>query len=66
MNGGLSAQYARARDLQADALDDDIAGVVEEVRSGKLDDTTGDLSAMYARARESQADFHADTIQRIC
>ena len=33
--------HARARDLQADALDDDIAGVVEEIRNGTLDANAG-------------------------
>ncbi len=32
----LCATIARARDLQADALDDDIAGVVSDIRDGTL------------------------------
>ncbi len=39
MNGSdeLADHYARARLLQADGLDDDVADVVQEVREGKLD-----------------------------
>ena len=34
-------QYARAMSMQADALDDDIADVVEDIRSGVLDPQAG-------------------------
>ena len=34
-------QYARAMSMQADALDDDIADVVADIRSGELDPQAG-------------------------
>ena len=41
MDPTLAATIARARDLQADALDDDIADVIEEIRNGTLDANAG-------------------------
>ena len=58
MNGGLSAQYARARSLQADALDDDIADTVNQVRCGEMAST-------IARARDLQADALDDDIAGV-
>ncbi len=37
----LASTIARARDLQADALDDDIAGVIAEIRDSTLDPQAG-------------------------
>ena len=33
----LASQYAHARDIQADALDDDITATIAEIRDGTLD-----------------------------
>ncbi len=43
MNGddALANQYARARLLQADALDDDTASTIKDIRDGTLDANAG-------------------------
>lgn len=56
MNGGLSAQYARARDRQADALADQYARA-RSMQADALDDdiaATGKLRQTYALAREQR------------
>ena len=40
-DSGLATSMARAREMQADALDDDITGVIKEIRDGTLDANQG-------------------------
>jgi len=60
----LATTIARARDLQADALDDDIADVMQEIRDGTLDAQAGRVIiwAMQWRAAKMRPKRYGDKI----